>query len=135
MKKNFKKLISIILLLVIIASVLSTTVSARYQYIGILGVGLSIDPSSGWAACSGYLVPSNYSTSNYLTVELQKSYMNTWVKDTSWIDSSTNGHSITIGGYKYVARGTYRVVATAWIYNAYGTLLEKEDIISYVVTY
>jgi len=133
-KNNLKKVISIILFLIIMVIALSITVSARYQNITVITVGLSIEPS-GLANCSGYVLPSDSSINTKLTVSLQKYSGSSWVEQYSWSDSSTGIKSITISGQRYVTSGKYRVVVTANIYNSLGTLIESQNNISNEVTY
>ena len=134
-KSSLKKVLGIILLLTLLFNVLSTTVSARYQYIAILAVGLQIS-SSGLAEFDGYVAPSNSNTRTDLTVELQKKSGSTWNKEGSWSDSGTGTNSVLKSVSLYVVHGTYRVVVTAKVYSSSsGALLESESITSREVTY
>ena len=132
-KNNLKKAISIILLIMVLLITLSTAVSARYQYIAILGASLSIN-SNGLATCEGQVRPSDNDTSTTLTVELQKQ-SNGWIYVDSWSTSGEGARNIIKSAQKYIARGKYRVVVTAKVYSSSGSLLENQSVISHEVTY
>jgi len=135
MKKTyFKKALGIVLLLVVMFTALSSTVSARYQYIDVLHATLSIN-SSGLASCGGYAMPSNSNTNSPVTVELQRKSGNSWTSEYSWSGSSTGTWTAAASGTRYVVRGTYRVVTTAKVYSSSGSLLETQSVTSGEVTY
>jgi len=134
-KSSLKKVLGIILFFTLLFTVLSSTVSARYQYIAILSVGFQIN-SSGLAEFDGCVDPSNSNTKTDLTVELQKKSGSTWNNDGSWSASGTGTNTILKSVGLYVVHGTYRVVVTAKVYSSSsGALLETEDITSREVTY
>jgi len=109
-------------------------ITPQYTYISLLSTGLSIN-SSGKATCQGFASAYDDSHTTRLTVELQKSSTSGWSTIKSWSASSTG---ISIAGIEenyYVVSGTYRVCATAKVYNASGTLLENKSAYSNTVTY
>jgi len=107
-------------------------ITPQYTYISLLTPGLSIN-SSGKAICSGMASAYNSSHTIILTVELQKS--GDWSNVKFWSASATGGSVARIEEDCYVARGTYRVCATAKVYNASGALLEKKSIYSATIKY
>ena len=133
-RKNVKKIVSVILLLVIIFSALNLTVSARYNHIDLMSAGLTID-MLGLASCIGIVWPSDNDTNTTLRVELQKYSSNQWVFVDYWTSSGSGMGTISKNGLKYVERGRYRVVVTAKVYSASGILLENESMNSYEITY
>lgn len=100
--------------------------------IGVLTAGLSID-SWGLASCAGSVIPSNNTYICYLTVTLQKLNSGIWSYVYSW-NCSGVGYA-GMEGYRYVARGTYRVVSTATIYSSSGQWLDSASIPSPIQTY
>lgn len=107
-------------------------ITPQFTYISLLSPGLSIN-SSGKATCMGLASAYDSSHTTILIVELQKS--NGWSTIKSWSASSTGISLAIIEKDYYVVRGTYRVCATAKVYNAYGTLLESKSLYSDTVTY
>ncbi|GAB6173594.1 hypothetical protein JCM15765_30720 [Paradesulfitobacterium aromaticivorans] len=105
-----------------------------FTYIWTLDAGLTID-SSGKAACVGNVTLYNNSYSTDLTVQLQKSTSNGWSAIKTWTASGTGVAGTEIVEYYYVTTGTYRVSATAKVYDASGMLLETESLYSATVTY
>lgn len=135
MQKNyFKKALGFILFLAVMITALSSTVSARYQYIDVLSVSLTIN-SSGLSNHGGYVMPSDSNTSTTLSVELQKKNGSSWDNEDSLSASGSGTRTVSKSGSKYVGRGTYRVVLTARVYSSSGTLLETQSVISHEVTY
>ena len=106
----------------------------QFTYISVLIPGLSIN-SIGTATCAGLASAYNSSHRTILTVELQKSNAGGWSTIKSWSASSTGASLAKIEEDYYVARGTYRVRATAKVYNASGTLLESQSLYSDTVIY
>jgi|GEM_PF-3327648 len=133
-RKNIKKAVSVILLIVIVFSVLNLTVSARYNHITLISASLTID-ALGLASCTGVVCPSDNDTNTTLRVELQKYSNSQWVYVDYWPASGSGMSIIRTTGYKYVVGGKYRVVVTAKVYSASGILLENESINSYEITY
>ncbi|MDD4566180.1 MAG: hypothetical protein PHE79_11990 [Eubacteriales bacterium] len=107
-------------------------VTPQFTYIAVLIPGLSID-SSGKATCSGMASAYNSSHTINLTVELQKS--GDWSTIKSWSATAPGPHIADVYEDYYVVRGTYRVCATAKVYNASGTLLESQSLYSDTVVY
>lgn len=109
-------------------------VSPLFTYILQVNVGLNIN-SSGKAACVGDV--SLYSGSNrvVLTVQLQKSTSSGWSAIKTWTSSGVGMPGTTILENYYVVRGTYRVSATAKVYNPSGSLLETVTAYSPTSTY
>ncbi len=107
-------------------------ITPQYTYISTLTPGLEVN-SSGKAICSGMASAYNSSHTTILTVELQKS--GDWSTIKSWSASSTGVSLAKIEEDYYVVRGTYRVCATAKVYNASGTLLESRSIYSSTIKY
>ncbi|WP_368294542.1 hypothetical protein [Dehalobacter sp. TBBPA1] len=112
----------------------SGTISPLFTYILQLNVGLNID-SSGKAACMGDV--SLYSGTNRvdLTVQLQKFNGSSWSAIKTWTSSGVGMPGTTILQNYYVVSGTYRVSATAKVYNSSGTLLETVTAYSPTSTY
>lgn len=136
-RKNLKKIISIVLLVAIIAVALSMTVSARYNYIDLLGAGLKIS-ASGYMTCLGVADPS-FGTYNVVTVVLEKysSVSGKWeAEGSTWSGSTLGRDTVEVPGAKYVTKGTYRAKVTANIYSTVGgTLLESQSMYSPEGTY
>lgn len=109
-------------------------ITPQYTYISLLSPGLSIN-SSGKANCQGFASAYDDSHTTRLTVELQKSSASGWSTIKSWSASATGTSIAGIEENYYVVSGTYRVCATAKIYNASGTLLENKSAYSNTVTY
>jgi hypothetical protein len=109
-------------------------ITPQFTYISVLTPGLSID-SLGTATCVGLASAYNSSHTTRLTVELQKSGAGGWSTIKSWSASSTGISLAKIEEDYYVVRGTYRVCATAKVYNASGTLLESQSLYSDTVLY
>ncbi len=109
-------------------------IAPQFTYISSLSSGLSIN-SSGRAACAGFASAYNSSHTTKLTVELQKSSGSVWSTIKSWSASSTGTSAAVVEENYYVVRGTYRVCATAKVYNASGGLLETQSLYSYTSTY
>lgn len=106
----------------------------QFTYISLLSPGLSIN-SSGKATCVGLASAYDNSHTTKLTVELQKSTGNGWSTIKTWSASATGISIASIEENYYVVHGTYRVCATAKIYNASGRLLESESLYSDTETY
>lgn len=111
-----------------------SVITPQFTYISFLIPGLSIN-SSGKASCSGLTSTYNSSHTIKLTIELQKSSASGWGTIKSWSATGLGPYTVDIYKEYYVVRGTYRVCATAKVYNAYGTLLESQSIYSNTVTY
>jgi hypothetical protein len=109
-------------------------ITPQYTYISLLNAGLSIN-SSGKANCIGLASAYDASHTTKLTVELQKSSASGWSTIKSWSASSTGTYVADVYEDYYVVYGTYRVCATAKVYNASGTLLENKSAYSDTVTY
>jgi len=108
--------------------------SPQFTYISLLSSGLSIN-SSGKATCAGLASAYNSSHTTKLTVELQKSSGSGWSTIKSWSASATGTSIADIEESYYVVRGTYRVCATAKVYNASNVLLETQLLYSDTETY
>lgn len=104
----------------------SSMMTPNYTYIWQMSAGLKIS-SAGKAHCLGTVdAPSNSHYVN-LTVTLQKKNSSSWENVKSWSTSGIGQSGLIIEEDYYVARGTYRVLTTAKIYNSTGTtLLESE---------
>ncbi|MDD2300010.1 MAG: hypothetical protein PHU69_10270 [Fermentimonas sp.] len=109
-------------------------ITPQFTYISLLSPGLSIN-SSGKATCTGLASAYDSSHTTRLTVELQKSTSSGWSTIKSWSASATGVSIAAVEENYYVVYGTYRVCATAKIYNASGTLLESKSLYSNTVTY
>ena len=108
--------------------------SPQFTYISLLSPGLSIN-SSGRATCMGLASAYDSTHTTWLTVELQKSTGSGWSTIKSWSASSTGTSVATVYEDYYVVYGTYRVCATAEVYNSYGSLLERKSLYSDIVIY
>jgi len=109
-------------------------VTPQYTYISTLTPGLEVD-SLGTATCVGIASAYDSSHTTKLTVELQKSSAGGWSTIKSWSTSAAGASLARIEEDYYVVRGTYRVCATAKVYNASGTLLESQSLYSDTVIY
>lgn len=109
-------------------------VTPQFTYISMLNPGLSIS-SSGKATCVGIVTLYDDSHSVDLTVSLQKSTSSGWSTIKAWTVSGTGTAGAETEQYYYVVSGTYRVAATAKVYNASGSLLETQTVYSATVTY
>jgi hypothetical protein len=109
-------------------------VAPQWTYISLLSPGLSIN-STGKSTCMGLASAYDSSHTTILTVELQKSAGSSWNTIKTWSASSTGVSIATVEESYYVINGTYRVCATAKVYNASGNLLESKSIYSSTVIY
>ncbi|SHJ12461.1 hypothetical protein [Desulfosporosinus lacus] len=109
-------------------------ISPQFTYISYLNPGLSIS-SSGLATCLGAAAGYFDSYTTVVTAELQKSSGSSWSKMKTWTASATGAAIASVEGEYYVVHGTYRVCATAKIYDASGKLLETQSLYSPMVTY
>ncbi len=109
-------------------------ITPLFTYISILIPGLSID-SSGKATCSGMASAYDSSHTTKLTVELQKSTGSGWSTIKSWSATAPGPYVADVYEDYYVVHGTYRVCATAEVYNASGILLERKSVYSDTVIY
>ncbi|AGL03312.1 hypothetical protein [Desulfoscipio gibsoniae] len=109
-------------------------IAPQFTYISLLSPGLSIN-SSGKATCVGLASAYNSSHTTKLTVELQKSTDSGWSTIKTWSASATGVSIADIEEDYYVVRGTYRVCATAKVYNTSGNLLETQSLYSTTSTY
>lgn len=109
-------------------------ISPQFTYISYLNPGLAIS-SSGLASCVGAAAGYFDSYTTVVTAELQKSSGSSWSKIKTWTASATGAAIALAEGEYYVVHGTYRVCATAKIYDASGKLLETQSLYSPVVTY
>lgn len=111
-----------------------SVITPQFTYISILIPGLSID-SSGKATCSGMASAYDSSHTTKLTVELQKSTGSGWSTIKSWSATASGTYVADVYEDYYVVYGTYRVCATAEVYNASGILLERRSLYSDTVIY
>ena len=109
-------------------------ITPQFTYISLLSPGLSIN-SFGKANCIGLASAYDSSHTTRLTVELQKYSASGWSTIKSWSASAIGTYVANVYEYYYVVHSTYRVCATAKVYNAYGTLLESKSLYSNTVTY
>lgn len=109
-------------------------ITPKFSYISLLNAGLWIN-SSGKATNIGNASAYNSSHTTKLTVQLQKSTNSGWSAVRSWSVSSSGTAVAGIEQDYYVVHGTYRVCATAKVYNASGNLLESKSAYSDTVTY
>lgn len=109
-------------------------ITPQFTYISLLSPGLSIN-SSGKATCIGLASAYDSSHTTILTVELQKYTGSGWSTIKSWSASSTGTSVAVVEENYYVVYGTYRVCATAEVYNASGILLERKSLYSDTVIY
>ena len=105
---------------------IQSAITPRFTSISLLNAGLSIN-SSGKATCIGHGSAYDSSHTTRLTVQLQKSTGNGWNAIKSWSASSTGTSVAGIEEGYYIIHGTYRVCATAKVYNASGNLLESKS--------
>lgn len=109
-------------------------ISPQFMYMSLLDAGLSIN-SSGLATCAGDVTLYDNSYSTILTVQLQKSTGNGWSIIKTWTSSGSGIAGTVIEESYYVTNGTYRVCATANVYDASGMFVETESAYSSNVTY
>lgn len=109
-------------------------ITPKLTYISLLTAELSIN-SSGKATCKGQASAYDSTHTTMLTVQLQKSNGSSWSTIKSWTASSTGTAVATVDQDYYVVHGTYRVCATARVYNYSGDLLESKSVYSNTVVY
>ncbi|CFX82300.1 Uncharacterized [Syntrophomonas zehnderi OL-4] len=109
-------------------------ITPQFTYISLLNAGLSIN-SSGKVTSIGHASAYDRSHTTRLTVKLEKSTGNGWSTIKSWSASSTGQSVAGIEEAYYVVHDTYRVCATAKVYNAAGNLLESKSAYSDTATY
>ncbi|MDD2300005.1 MAG: DUF6147 family protein [Fermentimonas sp.] len=109
-------------------------ITPQFTYISLLSPGLSIN-SSGKATCTGLASAYDSSHTTRLTVELQKSTSSGWSTIKTWSASATGTSVARVEKDYYVVHGTYRVCATAKVYNASCILLESKSFYSNTVLY
>lgn len=110
------------------------TLSPQYTYISRLVSGLSID-SFGKSTSIGDVSIYEGSNTVVLTVQLQKFNGSSWNTIKTWSDSGAGLAGVYITQDYYVVSGTYRVCATAQVYNSSGQLLETQSAYSPTKTY
>lgn len=137
-----RKLLSIISLLLILASIFAFPVNALdeepeppidpddpYVDIATLSAGCTIN-SNGLATCTGYVVTAHSTYTVYLAVSLQRYNNGLWQRLAGpWYNSGTQVTSV----YKqyYVTRGHYyRTAVSATVYDANGNFIEAPTIYS-----
>lgn len=129
-----KRSISFLLILMLICSLAlpafaaeDTYVQPRYKHIAIFSVDISYG-SWGIATCtSSVIIDSGYSVT--LTLSLQRSSDGTtWENVETWSDEGTGGAFISEERALY-SKYSYRVLATANVYDSAGNLVETESLI------
>ncbi len=108
-----------------------TTISPRFTYISSTATGFRIDTEPGVAVC--YAKCETYSESVTIKIvgSLQQYKSSQWTQIASWTVSGTGG-LVILDRLKAVSKGyNYRFVATYYIYNSTGTLLESSSATRY----
>ena len=107
-----------------------TTISPRFTYISSTATGFRIDTEPGIAVC--YAKCETYSESETIKIvgSLQQYKSSKWTQIYSWTVTGT-GVAI-LDRLRAVSKGyNYRFVATYYIYNSAGTLLESSSTTRY----
>jgi hypothetical protein len=143
--KTSKRITVLALTLLLIATFLTPTAFAaqytenkvpivipRFARINIFAVDLTIS-SNGYADCYSRVSLTYSSDTVTLTMELQKQNGSAWNKVNSWNTSGSG--TVSLGKGCYVNSGTYRVKATAQVYNSSGSLIETATAYSITVNY
>lgn len=137
-----KKLLSIISLLLVLASIFAFPVCAMeedpeppidpddpFVNIAAMSAGCSIS-SSGLATCNGYVLTANTTYTVYLSVSLQR-YKNGYWQHYAGPWNSSGVHIASVYKQYYVVRGYYyRVGVTATVYDANGNFIESPTVYS-----
>ncbi len=131
---KMKRLVGILLVVFMLFSTATVTAAAgnsgkgdvSIQYVGMssLTAGLSIN-SYGLASCSGSARLSNNTYSVYLTVVLERYSGGVWSQVTYWTASGSGYSGASIYQNYYVSSGTYRVRATAAVFDSFGNIVES----------
>ena len=110
-------------------------IQPRYEEIMRFDPALTIS-SSGYAQCSSEIRTFDSSYEIDLTMSLQRSSNNgrTWSTVKTW-DTSDYGSAALEGGWFVLSGYSYRVKATAEIYDESGDLIEEESVESSVEEY
>jgi len=104
----------------------------RFARINVFHVDLSIS-NAGLANCYALVKLLFTSDTVKLSITLQRQSGSSWSEVKSW--STSGSGSVSLEKEWYVTTGTYRVYATAQVYNSSGTLLETAIAISNSVQY
>lgn len=145
-KKTLEKIVVVVLCFMQIASFLAIPASAaypaetqivapslsRFARIKSFEVDLTINSSGLTTSYSKVKLAESTDTAS-LTIELQWLNGSTWSTEKSW--STSGSGTISIEKDWYVLHGTYRVLATARVYNSTGLLLETATLSSISVKY
>ncbi len=134
-KKNAKRLLTVVLLLIFALTTLGVEAAAKEpeiepRYNGVSSLAASLDISkSGCASCYGYVKTLTGYTA-VLTVELQQD------GDTikTWTASGTKAFDI-LKEYWVASGHEYQVVVTATVKNSSGKIVDTPSIDSQVVTF
>lgn len=97
--------------------------SPQFTHILFLIPGLDIT-SAGESTCLGIVALYDSTHTVELTVELQKLNSGSWATIETWSGWGTGMTGVEVEHSHYVVRGTYRVRATAKVYNSQGKLVE-----------
>lgn len=136
-----RRIIAILSLVLILASVLvmpvsatdattseATTVTPRYVNISLFTASIGIN-SSGKASCYSFVETANSSYTVYLSVSLQRYINGGWSTVKNWSTSGTG--EATLDKSRYVTSGYYyRTAATATVYTSGGSFVESETVYS-----
>ena len=124
-----KRILAMIFLVVLLASLMVLTVTAdaesiimpRYSYIQVINSRLAIG-NLGMSSCNAN---SGFSggASQKLTCELQRYEGSTWRTIKTWSTTSTSSALIS-KNYAVASGYTYRLRTTCYVYNSAGTILE-----------
>ena len=145
-KKKKRVLVSVLCLLQILSLLAPSALAAqpmiqqeeaqsksRYTRIDYFFVDISIS-SSGLANCMATVRSAQSTDTVKITIELQCQSGSAWSSLKSWNTSSSGSASIEKDWY-VSANNTYRVYATAQVYNSTGVLQETAILTSYTVKY
>lgn len=137
---RFKRLVTIMLMLSVAVSLMALPAAAidysdmiSLQYIGLEDVTAELDISSnGYASCEGSAsVKDNYTVT--VVMELQQKN-GTWRTIRTWTEKG--GTDVIVDeSYRVSSKYSYRVAATAKVYNSSGSLVESKTSYSGEVYY
>lgn len=138
-KRSVSVCMSLLMLFLLNASVFAAesemTPMPRYAVFSLCSADLDITRTvlGGKASCSALATTTKSGYSTQVTAELQK-LDGTWKKVTSW--TASGSYEAEVDEVYYVASGnTYRVKATAKVYDASGVLKETATTYSGEVNY
>lgn len=107
----------------------SSTVQPRFTYIDEVRANLQVS-DWGVACCNGTLI-AKVDNPVMLTLRLQEFDGSNWMTIKKW-DITGTGSTSAARNYAIYSGFTYRLQVTAYIYDAYGNLLESASAYNYI---